>query len=249
MLYLLAAAFLPLFPFSMIFNFLLGRSHSSLLQGLLVLVWPQVGLSILYSFAVQLPAGIEYWAVFTAFLYAFRAIALREVILWSGFLMTSSAALLWLAVINGAEESVVRLYAVGISLTFVIMVLLCRELRRRFESAFTGLYTGLAEAMPRFSIILVFAVLAIIGTPVFPSYHLMFDVILLTQPALGVVLVFIWLLWAWAGTRLVQGLLIGENKYPVPDLGWQSVWPHVLLLTGTLVLGAYLGTQLTGAVA
>lgn len=247
MLYLLAAVFLPLFPFSMLFNYLLGHSRNSLLQGLLVLVWPQIGLSLLYSSVAQLPAGIQYWAVFTAFLYAFRAIALREVILWSGFLMTSSTALLWLAVVNGAEESVVRLYAAAISLTFLIMVLLCKELRARFESAFTGLYTGLAEVMPRFATILALAVLAIIGTPIFPSYHLMLDVILQVQPLLGVVVLVIWLLWAWAGSRLVQGLLIGAGNKTVPDLGWQGVWIHAILLTGILLLGGYLGMQLTGA--
>ena len=52
LVYLLAGLFLPLFPLSMLFNLLYARVRNPAMRGLLLLVWPQVGLTIIFAFGL-----------------------------------------------------------------------------------------------------------------------------------------------------------------------------------------------------
>ncbi|MCP5436831.1 MAG: hypothetical protein H6960_01600 [Chromatiaceae bacterium] len=42
----LAALFLPLFPFSMVFNLLLSRVQRGWQRGLIILLWPHIGIGL-----------------------------------------------------------------------------------------------------------------------------------------------------------------------------------------------------------
>src|SRR5699024_701811 len=71
MTYWLAGLFLPLFPLSMGFNALLGRVRNGLLRAVLLLAWPQIGLSLAFSASNEIPDWVLVVALFTAALYAF----------------------------------------------------------------------------------------------------------------------------------------------------------------------------------
>jgi NADH:ubiquinone oxidoreductase subunit 4 (subunit M) len=238
----LAGLFLPLFPLSMLFNRLFARVGSPLWRGLLLLAWPQVGLALLRLADAPVPDWLVAWGLFTAALYALRALALREVGLWTAFLATSAWALLWVPLQAGTGSMLPQLHALSFSLPLVLLVLLAAGLERRFGAAYTGLYGGLAQALPRFAGVLVVVVLAVIATPVFPSFLTMLAAVLAATPAGAVALAGIWLLWSWAGMRLLQGLVVGPLQAgEVPDLGPAATWAYVAALGALVVAGLGFG--------
>lgn len=252
-LYLLAGLFLPLFPFSMVFNALYGTTRSLALRVVLVLVWPQIGLALVSAAAAPVPDWAVALALFTSALYAFRALALRDVGQWTGFLATSLWAVLWLKSTRGAHPVPIHLHALGLSAPLFLLALLTAGLERRFGAAFTGLPGGLAQQLPRFSAVLVGVILAVVATPLFPAFSTMLTVIVNTVPAMplaALVLLGIWLLWTWCGARLLQGLVVGPaSEDPaqagVQDLSLGATWLYTACLLALLAGGLYLMTGLT----
>ena len=240
--YILAGLFLPLFPFSMVLNMLYVRLRNTLLRSLVLLLWPQIGLIIVFSYDLSVPAWALAWALATSFLYALRIVALRELGLWISFVATSSWALLWVLQDNAITQLQMQLCGLGVSIPLMMMNWLCAGLESRFGAAYLGLYGGLAQALPRYSSILVLVVLAIVATPVFPMFFAMLSMILKaipTTPLVAVVVGAVWLLWSWAGARLLQGLIVGPVRVTAPDLSHASLWIYIIALGGLLVGGVY----------
>ena len=245
---ILAAIFLPLFPLSMLFNFVYARVRHPLLRVVILLAWPLLGLAAIAQLGISVPAWLPTWAVLTSLLYALRALALREIGLWTSFIATSSWALLWVLHANGTHAMQLQLFAIGISVPLALMASLTDGLEKRFGAAYLGLYSGLAQSIPRFSGVLVVVVLAVIATPLFPTFFAMLSIIIKSTPvapyiAMGVGLV--WLLWSWAGAKLLQGLLVGQKQALVMDLGRASMWLYVAI-SATLIGG---GVYWLGAMA
>ncbi|MDZ7803179.1 hypothetical protein [Thiohalophilus sp.] len=117
------------------------------------------------------------------------------------------------------------------------------ELERRFGAAYTGLYGGLAESIPRFSSILVLVVLAIIATPLFPTFFIMLATVMQAvtlMPLVAVGIALVWLLWSWAGARLLQGLIVGPaGDAEVIDLNRATTGAYALALTLLVASGLY----------
>lgn len=245
LIYLAAGFFLPLFPFSIVFNRLFARLSDIRLRTLLLLVWPQLGVALLAASDAPAPQWLMAWAVGSAVFYAFRSLTLREVGLWIGFLATSVWGVLWIPATASLEAfPVTHWYALGFSVPLVLLALLAHGLERRFGAAFTGLFGGLAATMPRFSVFVVLAVLAIIATPLFPGFFAILGSIVVASPMIKLSLVFVWLLWSWTGARLLQGLLVGPTgSVRAPDLNRATSLAYAFAF-GTLAIG---GTYLTGA--
>lgn len=247
--YLIAGFFLPLFPLSMVFNALFGWAEHVLLRTVILLAWPQIGLVLVRTTDAPLPDWVTVLAMGTSALYAFRAIALREVGEWLAFVATSLWALLWLFVSMDMPMSLVHLHTLGLSVPLVLLAILTAGLTRRFGAAYTRLYGGLAQSMPRFAGVLVFVVLAIIATPLFPAFFTMMTLIAdsaLSDPYMAVGLLLIWLLWSWAGAQLLQGLIVGPTtENGTPDLSPAVTWTFAVVLLA-LALGATyaMGVQL-----
>lgn len=239
--YLIAAVFLPVFPLSMVFNVLYAQSRGVALRILLLLAWPQAGVAVISFTSGNIPGWVIVLAMSTSLMYGFRALAVREVSIWTGFLATSAWAVLWICAYDGAEAARLHLYALGFSAPLVLLALLVTELERRFGAAYTGLYGGLAQALPRLSGVLVVVVLAIMATPLFPGFSTMLNVIVTALPIMPVAaaaLAGIWLLWSWAGARLLHGLIIGPAAEAVPkDLSRSATWAYVAALGGLLAAG------------
>ena len=239
---LLAGLFLPLFPLSMLFNLFYARLRDPVMRGLVLLVWPQIGLGIISMFHVAVPAWLPAWALVTSLLYALRALALRELGLWTSFVGTSAWALLWIVLGTGSNTSQLQLVGLGISAPLLLMAFLVAGLERRFGAAYLGLYGGLAQSLPRFTGVLVFVVLAIIATPLFPTFFTMLSMIIKVFPAtplLAVGVGVVWLLWSWAGARLLQGLITGQQQLAVADLSQTNMWSYIVVLTGLIFIGVY----------
>ncbi|MFP4560507.1 MAG: hypothetical protein ACLFRB_09005 [Thiohalorhabdus sp.] len=249
--FLLAAVFLPLFPLSAAFTALYQRAGHSVGRAILLLAWPQLGLALAATADGPPPGWLLALALGTAALYAFRALALRELGQWTAFLAASLWALLWLTE-PGAATGTAHLHALGMSAPLALVALLTGGLERRFGAAYAGLTTGLAQTLPRLSGVLVAAVLASVALPLFPAFFTLLALLVAStpgMPAVSLVLLAVWLLWTWAGARMIQGLVVGAAApeapgYRVADLGAASAWAYAaallalaaggLLLTGDL---------------
>ncbi len=207
----LALLFLPLFPFSSVFVLLIRKLPQSWLRSLAFLLWPQPGVWLLGSSAPAIPEWILYWALATALLYSYRALVIRELNLWLSYIAVSAWSILWI-VLSVSDITRLMLFALGFSLPMSLMALLGGELERRFQAAYAGLYGGIAQSHPRLSAMLVFTLLAVIATPLFPGFFTMMSSIMaemLTAPPIALGLLLVWLLWSWSGILLLQGLVMG----------------------------------------
>lgn len=240
--YFLAGLFLPLFPLSMLFNMLHGRVRSPLMRSILLLIWPQAGLALISSYAMTVPAWLIAWSILTSLLYALRVLALREVGLWTSFVGTSAWALVWLLHDGNATLLQLEIYSLGVSVPLILMTSLTAGLERRFGAAYLGLYGGLAQSIPRFTAVLVVVVLAIVATPLFPTFFVMLSMILKSIPARpleAVAVSVVWLLWSWAGAKLLQGLIAGPVRLSAPDMTFATVWFYIGVLGGLMTAGIY----------
>lgn len=240
---LLAALFLPLFPLSMVFNALFDRLQHVVLRCVMLIAWPQLGLTIIHASDTAIPSWLLSWALVTTILYAFRMLALRSVSQWNSFLATSMWAMLWLSTIDSTQE-MQHLYAAGLSAPLVLLAVLSAGLEKRFGAAYTGLYGGLALSIPRFSGVLVFVVLAAIATPLFPGFIITLKTILSVNsnmPTASFILLISWLLWSWAGIRLLQGLIVGTaDKGRAVDISLVTSWGYGIILIALVVSSLYL---------
>lgn len=241
--FLLAGLFLPLFPLSMVFNALFNRLRQVVPRCILLIAWPHIGLAIIHTTDTNIPTWVIVWALVTSLLYALRMLALRDVGQWNSFLATSMWAMLWLTATD-MNQSMQHIYALGITAPLVLLALLSAGLEKRFGAAYTDLYGGLALSMPRFSGVLVVVILAAIATPLFPSFFIMLKLILDTSvvmPIATFALLAVWLLWSWAGVRLLQGLIVGPaSQGEADDFNLISCWSYVIVLIALMLSGVYL---------
>jgi hypothetical protein len=61
----------------------------------------------------------------------------------------------------------------------------------------------------------------------------------LTAPFIAVGVGLVWLLWSWAGARLLQGLIVGPQKTSVVDLNHPTLLLYIAALTVLLFTGMY----------
>lgn len=209
---IIAGIFLPLFPLGMIFNALFQHVRNAWLRAALLLVWPLPGVWILHTMPSGISNGILAWALFSALLYGFRAVVVREFGVWTGFLATSAWSLGWVTMGVSAKPDDVLLQVLAFSLPLALLAMLVAELERRYESAYAGIVSSVAQAQPRLAAALVLAVLAVIGSPLFPAFFSMLNNVtdaISLLPAAAIGLVAVWLLWSWSGARLLQEMLVG----------------------------------------
>jgi NADH:ubiquinone oxidoreductase subunit 4 (subunit M) len=246
---LAAALFLPLFPLSILFNVLFEGLRKPLPRIVVLMAWPQIGAWLLQGANSAPPDWAVHLALATSLLYGFRALVLRELTHWISFLAISSWSLLWLIVGFFDNTEALHLLALGVSLPLAILTLLGGQLEKKFGASYAGLYNGLGHAMPRFSGVFVFTILAILATPVFPGFTTMTAAFLeVTKASLAgsIMLCLIWLTWGWAGSRLIQGFIIGkEHHEEIEDISSGLTWLYALILTGLAAFGIFTLGQLS----
>ena len=238
LLLLTAALLLPLFPLSTPFNVLLGRLKHPGFRFAVVLITPQLGILALGYAARPIPGWFALWALASAVFYAIRLLSVRDLGMWAGFLATSALALVWCFAVDGMAPIELHLFAFGLSLPPALLMLLAGTLVRRFGAAYAGLHGGLAGCLPKWSRMLILVVLAAIATPVFPGFFIMLDLVFNVDWPLAVAILFVWLIWSWAGTRVLQGFVFGScPRVDVHDLRPAAVTGYSLVLALFLIVG------------
>lgn len=242
---LLIGLFLPLFPLSIVFNQILKRIKHPVARSGLLLLWPIPGILVASRIEQTLSPWVLTWAALTALLYGFRMLTQREINGWIGFLATAVWSLLWFPLFADVAHQALVAYILASSIPLAMLVWLAVELEQRFGAAYTHLYRGLSNSMPRFSGILVFCILAAIATPIFPAFFIMLKVLISATPVTASIILLAWLTWSWAGIRLLQGVLVGEgthhnNQYKeITDINTSKTWGYTLALVMLTIVGLY----------
>lgn len=235
---LFAALFLPLFPLSIAFTGLLRVIRAPLLRFALILLWPQIGIWLIEP--ERLPDVVIVWAVASSALYAIRIATVRDLGLWAAFLACSVWALMWPLLGLREPQSNLSLYALWFSLPAALLTLLAGSLTRRFGAAYSGLTAGLMGSMPRFSGALVVTVLAAIATPPFPSFFALLRIAQRSAFSVAAAALLIWLMWSWAGARLMLGFIAGTPSHDnVHDLARGKLLLYSGVLAAFSIAGIY----------
>ena len=157
-------------------------------------------------------------------------VVLRDLGLWTGFMATSAWSLLWPAAAFASLSEgggALALHAVALSLPFILLAWVTDRLESEFGAAYTGVCGGLAETLPRLSGVLALAVLAAVATPVAPGFFALLSITvqsLPVMPGLAVLILTVWLLWAWSGVRILRGFIVGPAcAEPRRDLGATAI--------------------------
>jgi NADH:ubiquinone oxidoreductase subunit 4 (subunit M) len=251
---LAAACLLPVFPLSALFNQLVEQVRHPAARALAVLGLPEAGAALLEGLprhtlvrgVVHSPAVVAL-VLCTSLLYALRALSVREVTLWARLVATSGLSLDWLLVGTGAPARSVELFALAWSVPAALLMVWAGLFSARLGGAYLGLRGGLAARLPRLSWLVALSALALVATPLFPSFfgllHVV-DVLPLSQlwAVLGVLF-----LWAWATGRFLGHLLFGTpGAGPVADLPVVPASLGVVVLVGLVVLGVLWSGRWTG---
>ncbi len=239
----LAAALLPLFPASWLFNRAVARLPIGAAQGVAALVLPQLGLALL-----RLAPAAAAWphaardggmvvATLSALLYAVRALSARDLGIWTRLVLSSGLATIWLAWLAGTPFGALRVMALGWGLPAAVALVLAGVLVRRMGGAYIGLQGGLVAVMPRLTASLVLAILALTATPVFSPFFALWKGL----GAIPVAWLPFWLpllfLWGWAAGRLFQDLLFGDYRgEKVADISGAGVAVIALVFVASVAL-------------
>jgi hypothetical protein len=187
--------------------------------------------------------------VATSSLYALRTVALRDLRLWTGYMATSAWSLLWpaaaFAPLAGSMHAL-AFQAAGLSAPFVLLTWISGRLDAEFGAAYAGVCGGLAGTVPRLSGLLTLAILAAVATPLVPGFFILLATTLHALPAMpgsALLILAVWLLWAWSGARILRGFIVGPARSaPVRDLGNAAA----ALLGLTFVVLMLAGIQISG---
>ena len=238
----LAAIFLPLFPASILFNQTKALIPNRWARAAVLLMWPQIGVSMLNQAPAEVPEICLWAALGTSLLYAVRMLAMRDVSRWIGFLATSTWSLLWLAkMLDGIDAQQLHLFAVWFSVPAAMLSLFVGNLKESFGAAYTGLNMALATSLPRLSGVLVVGVLGAIATPVFPGFFVMFTLVGRWSAGVSLTILLIWFIWSWAAARMIQGLIVGTREPDgVVDLSRIRTTMSGLVFAGLIVAGILL---------
>lgn len=240
---LLVALFLPLFPLSVVPNLILARLRAPLARSALLLLWPQLGVTLLHASQPEIPAYIVTWALLSAAFYALRLLTVRDLGLWAGLLASSALALTWGLAVRGATATELHLFALWFSLPAALLILLTGPLAQRLGAAYAGLFAGLADSQPRLAGVLTAVVLSTVATPPFPGFFALLDLLRGVGSAAALGVLGIWLIWGWAATRVLQGFVSGTGRAPAAaDLGRNGM----LVYAAALGIFAAVGLQFTG---
>lgn len=236
----IAALFLPLFPLSTALNLLLARLRMPPMRAAVLLLWPQIGVTLLHEPQQGIPAFGVTWALASAGLYALRLLTVRDLGLWAGFLSCSALALLWPLAAQGASVTELRLSALAFSLPAALLMLLIGPLAQRLGAAYAGLYAGFGDTLPRLTGVLTVVVLGAIATPPFPGFFVLLDVLQGAGTAAALAVLAIWLTWGWAATRILQGFIAGPGRaVRAADLGRTGSLAYTAAVGAFVVAGLY----------
>ncbi|WP_312262681.1 hypothetical protein [Candidatus Igneacidithiobacillus taiwanensis] len=240
----LAAVLLPVFPFSWIFNRLVESAPGPWARALAILVLPQLGVLLLYKTGPHASLPAPFWRVwlmlvlFTAIFYAFRAVSARELRIWARLTASSGLTLAWLLMASHAEMVAVQLFALAWSLPAALLMIWAGMLSQRMGGAYLGLRGGLATELPRLSGLITLSALALVATPVFPSFFALLQVFAVLSLAWLWPLLLLLLIWGWSIGKFLQDLLFGIYRgEPLTDIGVATTG----LGAGVLLLFALFG--------
>ena len=245
--------FLPVFPATLLFSYLYRRLSDPRQRAAMIVLWPQLGVLLLWLFQPQIPAWLGWAALFSAAFYGFRALVLKGLDAWAGFMALSLLPLAWLLPSEAVGSVLGHVMMLLVTLPLAVLVLLAAEISDRYGAAYLGLTPGLLAEYPRLTGLLVTTLLAVLATPPFPAFFVMLGLLTEVGVSVAVGLLLVWYLWGWSGVRVFQQLAMGEEAAAVVsvtagDVSCQALWRYGALLAGIGLSGVVLVWSMAGGV-
>jgi hypothetical protein len=239
---LIALLLLPLFPLSLLVNAAL-QVLPVWLRIPMLLALPVIGavaLGMTPAPGGPLALGLSVLAGFTALLYAWRLLAVREVFIWARLQATSAWPLVWMAWLHGMSPDKLVAVALAVTVPAAVLMLMACALHRRLGAAYVGLVGRMGPAYPRLTGAWVVALLAALAAPPFPGFFALLAVMHQISAGLVVVVLAVWLLWSWAAAVLWQHGLFGP-EFPratgTADLSLTGSTAWLMLAAAGVVFG------------
>lgn len=239
---IIALLLLPLFPLSLLVNAIL-QVLPVWLRIPVLLVLPVAGafaLGMAPPPSGPLALGLSVLAAFTALLYAWRLLAVREVFIWARLQATSAWPLVWMAWLHGMSVDKLVAVALAVTVPAAVLMLMACGLRRRLGAAYLGLLGRIGPAYPRLTGAWVVALLAALAAPPFPGFFALLAVLHQISAGLVMVVLAVWLMWSWAAAVLWQHGLFGP-EFPrtagTVDLSVSGSTAWLVLAAAVVVLG------------
>jgi NADH:ubiquinone oxidoreductase subunit 4 (subunit M) len=222
----------------MAFNWLLGRFNNPVIRVALILVWPQIGVLLVLAAGLPLTGSVFlWWGLATAAFYAWRLLTVRELGQWTAMLATSAFALTWVMAADSDRAIDLHAFVLGFAVAPALLAAVTALLERRLGAAYTGLVTGMARDIPRLAGLITVVLLAAMALPISPGFFVMLNLLFQSSPAPVIVALLTWLLWSWAGTRVLRNTVFGPRSgKSVADLPVAHTWAFAAVIVATVVL-------------
>lgn len=248
----LVGMLLPVFPASVVFNAVIRWTPTGWGKAAAMILLPEVGVALLPSISsARVPlVHSRGWIVlvaFSALLYAFRAISVREISIWARLMATSGLGLVWIFEATHRGRDVMAVAVLAWSVPAALLLVLAGLLTERSGGAYLGLQGGLARVVPRISSLATLSALALVATPLFPSFFALLHVIGVLRLFWLWPLLLVLLVWGWSLGGFLQQLLFGSySGERFPDLGTLAtssgaVVLSLLVVSAVVWSGAWIG--------
>ncbi|MDD2790752.1 MAG: hypothetical protein PHU40_08840 [Sulfurimonas sp.] len=203
---------LPIFPMSLATNFLLSKLKGLTLLFVLTTIF-FLGALLLNSFENKtLIEVISILALFSTLFYALRLVSVSNAYNYLLFYYSTIAGFAWLwKSINGE----MLMFFIAFILPIVGFGLLINFLDKQFGTTYFKAFKGLGTVMPRFSILFIISVVALILTPYFPGFRIFVEEIVHFDIYYLIVIAISWLFISWSGITMIEKLIYGVTQRKV----------------------------------
>jgi hypothetical protein len=208
---------LPIFPFSMVTNFILSKFKGLMLLFVLTCMF-LAGALLLSTYENQMLVEIvSVVALFSTMFYALRLLSVSHAYNYLIFYYSTISGFAWLW---KSVDGNMLVFFIAFSLPIIGFGVLIAFLDKQFKTTYFKAFKGLGDVVPRFSVLLVISVVALIFTPYFPGFRIFIQEVVKFDIYYLFAIVLSWLLISWSGITLIEKLIYGvpQRKLHYRDL-------------------------------
>lgn len=208
---------LPIFPFSMATNFILSKFKGLMLLFVLTCMFLTGSLLLSTYENKTVVVVISVVALFSTMFYALRLLSVSHAYNYLIFYYSAISGFAWLW---KSVDGNMLVYFIAFVLPIIGFGVLIAFLDKQFKTTYFKAFKGLGDVMPKFSLLFVISVVALIFTPYFPGFRIFIQEVVKFDIYYLFAIIISWLLISWSGIMLIEKLIYGvpQRKLRYKDL-------------------------------
>lgn len=226
---------LPIFPFSLATNKLLGKLEAKYFSIAILLMFIS-GNFILLMIHVDLKI-LQILSIFTLLFYSFRLLGVNNLKTFTTYLYTIIASLSLLWYLMGGN--ILEYLLIKTPILALFLALFC-FLQSQFHIIHQKSLSGLGNVMPRFSVLFILSLMGISSSLLFLGYEIL-EIEISSLPMLyGFIMIISWVFINWSSIKVIEWLIYGnENKNRIyKDLN--TLQMNILILLTLITIGIFI---------